>query len=118
MQFGKFSLVLLIVTLFADLGAQVQERSYPYLGNTPTTEELKVWDTAVRPAGRELPPGNGTVQQGEEIYSQKCMGCHGQDLQGTVNGKPLLGGQGTLGTLTPKKTIGAYWPFATLIILA
>jgi len=115
MQYGKFSLVVLVTTLIVNSGACAQVRTYPELGTTPSAEQLKDWDISINVSGDELPPGSGIASQGETIYMQRCVGCHGQNLEGTSLGKPLVGGQGTLGTLTPKKTIGVYWPFATPI---
>jgi len=115
MRYGKFSFVLLLIFLTITLGAQAQSRIYNDLGRTPTTEEIQAWDIAINPSGEELPPGSGTAKDGAKVYIEKCMGCHGQNLEGSPNGRPLVGGQSTIGTLNPKKTIGAYWPFATSI---
>jgi cytochrome c5 len=48
------------------------------LGRTATQEEIKAWDIAVGPAGKELPPGSGTAKEGATIYAQKCAACHGR----------------------------------------
>jgi hypothetical protein len=115
MQYGKFSVIILVAILIVNAGTYSQERTYPDLGTIPSVEHLKEWDISVNPSGDELPPGSGTASQGASIYMQECVGCHGQTLEGSPMGKPLVGGQGTLGTLTPKKTIGVYWPYATPI---
>ena len=85
------------------------------VGRTPSKEEIQAWDIAVSPAGKELPPGSGTVQEGAKVYAQKCARCHGPT--GTEPGpvRPLVGGKGTLATLNPLRTIGSYWPFATTL---
>jgi S-disulfanyl-L-cysteine oxidoreductase SoxD len=114
MQYGKSSLVLILIAMVASAGVQAQDRLYPHVGRTPTTEEIREWDIAIGPEGEELPPGSGTAREGEKIFFQKCVACHGQNLEGGI-GAPLVGGQGTLGTLEPVKTIGSYWPFATSI---
>jgi len=72
-------------------------------------------DIAIDPEGKGLPAGSGTALEGSVLYAQQCAACHGQDLRGSDIGKPLAGGQGTLGSLKPVKTIGSYWPFATSI---
>jgi cytochrome c len=107
-------LILLVTVLAASSGAQAQERLYGDLGRTPTAEEIKAWDIAVGPEGEELPPGSGTAGAGAMLYAQRCAGCHGQNLEGVL-APALVGGQGTLGTLDPEKTIGVYWPFATTL---
>jgi S-disulfanyl-L-cysteine oxidoreductase SoxD len=47
------------------------------LGKTPTAEEIRAWDIAISPDGKELPPGRGTAKEGAPLYSQKCAACHG-----------------------------------------
>jgi cytochrome c len=61
-----------------------------------------------------LPPGSGTPAQGEAIFNSKCIACHGPQGSGTVNDR-LVGGQGTLTSPAPVKTIGSYWPYATTV---
>jgi cytochrome c len=47
------------------------------LGKTPSAEEIRAWDIAISPDGKELPPGNGTAKEGAPLYAQKCAACHG-----------------------------------------
>jgi cytochrome c len=49
------------------------------LGTTPTAEEIRAWDIAIRPDGKELPPGKGSAKEGAELYAQKCAACHGKN---------------------------------------
>src|SRR5438045_771301 len=65
------------------------------LGRSPTPDEVKAWDIAIGPEGRELPPGRGTVERGKTVYADQCSRCHGATA---VEGPeaPLVGGQGTL----------------------
>ena len=81
------------------------------LGHPPTPAELKAWDIDVRGDGAGLPPGHGGVAQGKTLFADKCAGCHGDKGQGGV-GPALAGGQGTLATAKPVKTVGSYWPYA------
>ena len=98
----------------ACVAAAAQTPAYN-LGRTPTAEEIRKWDIAVGPEGKELPPGSGTARQGAEIYGKKCVSCHGPTLEGSLLGSRLVGGKGTLTSVKPVKTIGSYWPFATTI---
>jgi cytochrome c len=84
------------------------------VGRPITESELRSWDIDVAPDGRGLPPGQGSVPQGESIYQSKCIGCHGAEGQGQPMDR-LAGGQGTLASENPVKTIGSYWPHATTI---
>ncbi|MEL0007778.1 MAG: cytochrome c, partial [Luminiphilus sp.] len=47
------------------------------LGRPATENELTAWDIDVRPDFLGLPPGQGDVWQGEEIWLEKCAACHG-----------------------------------------
>ena len=115
MRYGKSSFLLIVTGLLLSFFIQAQDRTYEGLGRAPTSQEIQDWDISIGPEGEELPPGSGTANEGAEIFAQRCVGCHGQDLRGGNGGPALVGGQGTLGTLNPEKTIGSYWPFATLI---
>jgi cytochrome c len=45
------------------------------------------------------------------VFEQQCAACHGQSGEGGV-GDRLVGGQGTIATPKPIKTVGSYWPYA------
>lgn len=109
--------VLLTFALALAAWAGGQAPDFKNIGRTPTPEEIKAWDIAVGPAGKELPPGSGTAKEGEAIYARKCAACHGANLQGNrALGAPALkGGEGTLASLHIKRTIGSYWPYATTV---
>src|SRR5689334_9288126 len=82
----------------------------PALGTAATAQEIARWDISIPPDGRGLPPGGGTAREGAAVYEQKCVACHG--ARGA--GKPadaLAGGQGTLASKTPLRTVGSYWPY-------
>ena len=114
MRCGKRSPLLVLLTFAASIGADAQTSSYG-IGRSASPEEIQAWDISIGPDGKELPQGRGTAREGAAIYNQKCAACHGQSLEGSPAGPRLAGGQGTLTTLRPQKTIGSYWPFATLI---
>ncbi|MBI2815731.1 MAG: cytochrome c [Acidobacteria bacterium] len=107
------SLLMPVVGLAACVTALAQTPTYK-LGTTPSAEEIRAWDISIGPAGKELPPGSGTAKEGAKIYAQKCAQCHGPTGREGPNSR-LVGGQGTLTTPDPVRTIGSYWPFATTI---
>src|ERR1039458_688296 len=84
------------------------------VGRTPTSDEIRQWDISVAPDGTGLPPGSGTAAAAKEIYTNRCAKCHGSEGQGR-DSVPLAGGQGTLASPKPLKTVGSYWPYATAI---
>lgn len=79
-----------------------------------TPDEIKVWDISISASGRELPAGAGTVAEGREVYDRRCKRCHGDAGKGGDEGA-LVGGQGSLATPKPLKTVGSYWPRATTL---
>jgi len=83
-------------------------------GRTATPEEIKLWDIDVRPDGKGLPDGSGTVGHGKEVYAENCAACHGDNGQGGIKDR-LVGGQGTLASDNPIKTVGSFWPYATTL---
>jgi mono/diheme cytochrome c family protein len=112
----RWSKVLVsVVALAASIAAPAQTPSYSNVGRAPSKDEVRAWDIAIGPEGKELPAGSGTATEGVKIYAQKCATCHGLSGEGSPLGPRLLGGQGTLRTLAPVRTIGSYWPFATTI---
>src|SRR5437588_10136398 len=102
-------------------GATTAQEGYPLrlgIGTMPPQEELaRVF--AIPPDGRGLPPGKGTYAQGQKVYADSCVACHGDKLQGVptagIGGDKLIGGRGTLATEAPVKTVGSYWPYATTL---
>src|SRR5262244_4275078 len=89
-------------------------RETPNLGRPATQAEVAGWDISIAPDGRGLPPGSGTPAQGALVYTQKCQACHGEKGVGGPNDR-LVGGQGTLASKTPVRTIGSYWPYSTTV---
>src|SRR5499427_10297004 len=86
----------------------------PSLGAPASPEEIARYDISIPPSGAGLPKGSGTAREGARVYEQKCQACHG--AKGA--GKPadaLVGGQGTLASKTPLRTVGSYWPYATTL---
>jgi len=108
------NLVVPMILLAACAVARAQMPSYSNVGRTPTQDEIRAWDIAISLDGKELPPGKGTAKEGAPIYARKCASCHGP----TGEEGPLVrlvGGQGTLNTSKPMRTVGSYWPYATTI---
>lgn len=84
-------------------------------GHAATKEQIAGWDIAIQPDGTGLPPGRGTVQEGKALFAKLAAPCHGAKGEGSTVAPRLVGGQGTLNTDKPVKTIGSYWPYATTL---
>ena len=83
-------------------------------GRPPTSEELRELGPAIAPDGTGLPEGSGTASAGRELFSTNCARCHGEKGEGSV-GPRLVGGEGSLATAKPVKTVGSFWPYATTV---
>ena len=87
----------------------------PGLGRVASPDEIASWDISIGPDGAGLPPGRGTPKQGETVYVEKCVACHGEKGDGKPNDQ-LVGGRGSLsGDQAPVKTVGSFWPYATTL---
>lgn len=81
------------------------------LGRAALPEEVAAWDIDVRPDGMGLPEGQGSVADGETLFSDNCASCHGEFGEGVDRWPVLAGGQGTLADDDPEKTVGSFWPY-------
>lgn len=85
------------------------------LGRPALPAEIAAWDIDVRPDGVGLPPGKGSVKEGERLFLEQCAACHGEFGEGAGRWPPLAGGVGTLKGENPEKTSGSYWPYASTL---
>jgi cytochrome c len=99
---GVFGVLWLSPVLAADFGRRA------------TPDEIRLWDIDVRPDGKGLPEGGGSVEQGKAVFEENCSGCHGDKGDGGIKDR-LVGGQGTLASPMPVKTVGSFWPYATTL---
>ena len=85
------------------------------LGRVASPDEVAAWAIDVRPDGKGLPLGKGSVKNGETLFLQKCATCHGEFGEGAGRYPVLVGGRDTLKGESPDKTIGSYWPYASTL---
>ena len=107
-------LVWVALVLVAGGCASARVMQGPNLGHEATPVQIAGWDISVGPDGVGLPRGKGTPATGATVYEQKCQSCHGAKGAGQPNDR-LVGGQGTLASRAPVRTIGSYWPYATTV---
>ena len=105
------AIVLAMLALSLPLAAQSPAFG---VGRPATAEEIRDLGPAIAPDGSGLPEGSGTVGAGRDVFVAQCARCHGPKAQGDV-GPALVGGQGTLRSARPLKTVGSYWPYATTL---
>lgn len=97
--------------LFA-VGASSQDS--PGLGEPVSAAEIAAIDYVVLPDGDGLPSGSGTARDGVIVYQQYCLACHGEGGADGIN-DTLVGGQGSMTSARPQKTVGSFWPYATTV---
>jgi cytochrome c len=96
-------------------------------GRVPTAKEYEEWNTDIMANGEGLPEGEGSVEEGEEVYDSKCVMCHG-DFGSGGGGYPSLSKGNAYelhDTLTnqrikpdmdgPVRVFGTYWPQASTL---
>src|SRR6266705_5111691 len=113
MSTRSLTAVVMVLLAVAGYTCSVAQET-PNLGRLATPAETAEWDISIPPDGTGLPPGSGTPDQGAVVYTQKCQECHGEKGAGKPNDQ-LVGGQGTLTSKGPVRTIGSYWPYATTV---
>ena len=89
------------------------------IGRGATQEEIARIDIDVRPDGKGLPDGKGTVAEGAKVYAAKCQSCHGANGAGGSADRLVdrESGKNWDFATNPKlvKTVGNYWPYATTL---
>lgn len=108
-----FSPKLALALILLSSGALAQA---PKFGAPVSEADIAAWNSEISPDGAGLPPGSGTVADGEKIYAAKCQACHGEKGAGRPN-DILVGGFGTLQTADKPavKTVGSFWPHASTL---
>jgi cytochrome c len=118
---------LLLVTAVLGICQTGWTQSPTYgLGRAPKAEEIRAWDIAISPTGKELPAGHGTAKEGETLYVRKgCAGCHGAKGSSGGHSPTLISNKeahtaGSMPCLAPcvndLNTMSVHSPFATTLL--
>lgn len=108
-RFSSAAIALLALPLLASAAPA----KYGF-GKPATPQEIAGWDIDVRPDGKGLLRGRGSVADGQAIYDEKCASCHG--TFGESNSYlQLAGGVGTLASDQPIRTTGSKLNYATTL---
>ena len=86
------------------------------IGRAATPAEIAGWDIDVRPDGQGLPSGKGSVKDGEQVYVMRCAACHGEFGESAGRWPQVAGGQGSLKSTDPVKTVGSYFAHLSTVI--
>jgi S-disulfanyl-L-cysteine oxidoreductase SoxD len=84
------------------------------LGDAATPSAVASWDIDVRPDGKGLLAGAGSVAAGQAIYEAQCANCHGVFGESTEY-IALTGGIGSLASDAPQRTVGSKLDYATTL---
>ena len=82
-------------------------------GQPADSARIAAWDIDVRPDGRGLPTGSGSVVEGAVVYQEQCASCHGVAGVGGT-GRALVGAE-PWEEWPASRTVGSYWPYATTL---
>jgi len=106
--------------LFLSLGA-AQASSNPEnpgvgFGQPISEADIQPWDIEIdTPSGTGLPPGEGTVAQGREVYQARCQACHGEKAAGGPVYGSMVGGIGSMTERPRVLTPGSMYPYAPIL---
>jgi len=102
------------------------EETVTDLGLPLSTLETNKHAITIFPDGRNLPTGQGSVQEGKALYQNRCMMCHGEKgIEGPA--ARLAGSDGWFSFSDPLRilridknpvlliSVGGLWPYATTI---
>jgi cytochrome c len=109
----NFAIALVAAALATAASAESGKHN---IGHVATPQEIAGWDIDVRPDGQGLPPGKGSVRDGEQVYMGKCAACHGEFGESAGRWPQVAGGQGSLKSDDPVKTIGSYFAHLSTVI--
>ena len=85
------------MTIFLAVSAHAETRTqsgarFPGIARPATPAEIRAWDIDVRPDFKGLPPGSGSVAQGQKLWDGRCAQCHGTFGESNEVFQPLVGG--------------------------
>jgi S-disulfanyl-L-cysteine oxidoreductase SoxD len=103
---------LIATAAFAASAAVAQQG--PDLGEPISESDIAPWDISIETNGDGLPPGSGSVAQGQVIYETQCLTCHGPEGHDGQHDR-LVGGHGTLEDFNQVRTVGSFWPYASTV---
>ena len=111
------AVALLAVGLATAGWAQLPERPEGAAFGQPIAEEdLVLWNISIHtPDGAGLPPGQGTVAEGEEVYAATCHHCHGDRAEGGPMFGSMVGGIGSMTERPRILTPGSMYPYAPIL---
>lgn len=88
----------------------------PRFGKSISESDIVAWNIDIRtPDGLGLPAGRGSVAQGRQVYTAKCVSCHGADAKGGPVYGTMVGGIGSFKGAPRVLTPGSMYPYAPIL---
>lgn len=88
----------------------------PKFGKPIPEADVAAWNIDIRSQdGIGLPAGKGTSAEGEKVFAQKCVACHGEAAKGGPVYGPMVGGIGSMTTEKRVLTPGSMYPYAPIL---
>ncbi len=85
-------------------------------GKSISESDLTAWNIDIRTQdGAGLPAGKGDAAKGKDVYTAKCLACHGPDAKGGPVFGTMVGGIGSFKTNTRVLTPGSMYPYAPIL---
>jgi len=109
-----FRLTLFIAICVSLMACATIEVPVAQWGAPAAPNDIPGISLTILPNGEGLPDGKGDARTGAVVYATHCQSCHGAEGNGGIGGA-LAGGQGTLASEMPLKTVGSYWPYSTTL---
>jgi S-disulfanyl-L-cysteine oxidoreductase SoxD len=108
---------LLALPVAAPAAAEpLPERPDVAFGQPIDEDVLALWDIDIAtPAGGNLPPGQGSVAEGAEVYEAQCMHCHGENAEGGTMYGTMVGGIGSMTERPRVLTPASMYPYAPIL---
>lgn len=107
---GGFAVVLASSAALAAAGPGVK------YGKPIAEADLAAWDIDISASdGKGLPAGKGSVAEGEKVFAEKCVACHGEKAAGGSVYGSMVGGVGSFKTDKRKLTPGSMYPYAPIL---
>ena len=114
----SLKLLVPVIILAAPAVALAQSQPRLNIGTPLSQDEIKSFDFMIGPEGKELPPGHGSAKEGAAIFAKRCQVCHGQNGQGGVVRRLVLGSPGNphRGMIKEsEKSTLSYYPYPTIV---
>jgi mono/diheme cytochrome c family protein len=114
----SLKLLVPVIILAAPAVALAQSQPRLNIGTPLSQDEIKSFDFMIGPEGQELPPGHGSPKEGAAIFAKRCQVCHGQNGQGGVVRRLVLGSPGNphRGMIKEsEKSTLSYYPYPTIV---